>query len=80
LKSLQNIIVFESDISEDDKKLCEQAKLTIYTFDDLYEKGKKVGKISAVRAPKSDTCAAFSYTSGTTGDPKGVKLTHGMLI
>jgi len=22
----------------------------------------------------------FSYTSGTTGDPKGVKLTHKMII
>jgi len=22
----------------------------------------------------------FSYTSGTTGDPKGVKLTHKMLV
>jgi long-subunit acyl-CoA synthetase (AMP-forming) len=30
--------------------------------------------------PTPDTCAAFSYTSGTTGDPKGVKLTHKMLL
>jgi len=49
LKTLENIVVFESDISDEDKKLCEEAKLTLYTLDDLYEKGKKVGKISTMR-------------------------------
>lgn len=29
--------------------------------------------------PTRDDCPMFSYTSGTTGDPKGVQLTHGML-
>lgn len=80
LESLKNIVVFESNISDEEKKLCEDAKLTLYTLDDLYQKGKKVAQISSVREPTKDTCAAFSYTSGTTGDPKGVKLTHGMLI
>jgi len=28
----------------------------------------------------ADDCCTFSYTSGTTGDPKGVKLTHKMLV
>jgi len=27
-----------------------------------------------------DDVIIFSYTSGTTGDPKGVKLTHKMLV
>ena len=30
--------------------------------------------------PSTDDCFIFSYTSGTTGDPKGVKLTHKMVI
>jgi long-chain acyl-CoA synthetase len=30
--------------------------------------------------PQPDDCFMFSYTSGTTGDPKGVKLTHKMII
>jgi len=30
--------------------------------------------------PKPDDTFMFSYTSGTTGDPKGVKLTHNMLV
>ena len=30
--------------------------------------------------PENDTVAMFCYTSGTTGDPKAVKLTHGNFI
>jgi len=30
--------------------------------------------------PEPDTCVLFSYTSGTTGTPKGVKLTHKMCL
>lgn len=30
--------------------------------------------------PKSDDVACIMYTSGTTGEPKGVLLTHGSLI
>lgn len=30
--------------------------------------------------PNKDHTFMFSYTSGTTGDPKGVKLTHKMII
>lgn len=32
-----------------------------------------------MREPTTDDCLSFSYTSGTTGDPKGVKLSHKML-
>ena len=32
-----------------------------------------------VEEPSPDTIFMLSYTSGTTGDPKGVKLTHGAL-
>jgi long-chain acyl-CoA synthetase len=30
--------------------------------------------------PKADDCFMLCYTSGTTGDPKGVKLTHSRCI
>jgi len=29
-----------------------------------------------MKEPTPDSCIMFSYTSGTTGTPKGVKLTH----
>ena len=42
-------------------------------------KAKTNGTASIIE-PKPDDIYMFSYTSGTTGDPKGVKLSHKMLI
>ena len=30
--------------------------------------------------PENDDLYMFSYTSGTTGDPKGVKITHNKMM
>jgi long-chain acyl-CoA synthetase len=35
---------------------------------------------ASINEPEADDVYMFSYTSGTTGDPKGVKLTHKMVI
>jgi len=42
-------------------------------------KAKQEGKASLC-TPGQDDCFMLSYTSGTTGDPKGVKLTHRMIL
>jgi len=52
----------------------------LYSFDDVVNKGKESKNGVKILEPKYDTCAILSYTSGTTGDPKGVKLTHKMLL
>ena len=78
MKSLQNIIVFEEDTPEEHLKEATDSGFSVYTLKQIYEKGKEVG--GKFIEPKPETCAAFSYTSGTTGDPKGVKLTHQMLL
>ena len=38
------------------------------------------GKSIPSQDPKADDIYMFSYTSGTTGDPKGVKLSHKMIL
>jgi len=43
------------------------------------EEAQKAGT-ATVRESLPDDVYMFSYTSGTTGDPKGVKLTHKMII
>jgi len=82
LGTLKNIVILEDDIKDSDKELCKQAELNVYTLKDLYEKGVELAKAGTgtLLEPNPETCSAFSYTSGTTGDPKGVKLTHKMLI
>jgi len=53
--------------------------MRVYTFDEVVERGKQ-NKSWKATEPKPDDCPMFSYTSGTTGDPKGVKMTHLMQV
>jgi len=41
METLKNLIAFES-ISDEDKKIAEEAGLTLYLFDDVIAKGKKI--------------------------------------
>ena len=46
----------------------------------MIQKGKESGPVSSSRPATADDVYMFSYTSGTTGDPKGVKLTHKAML
>ena len=58
----------------------------LISFDGLVEKGQAYGAqhpdayMRSVEAVQSSDTAAMFYTSGTTGKPKGVVLTHAALI
>lgn len=79
---LKYLIIFEDLVDEDDKKLAKEADLTLITLSDLMAKGKeyKAGGNSSTLPPGPDDIMAFSYTSGTTGDPEGVKLSQKMIL
>jgi len=81
MATLKNIVVFENEIPKDCSKLAEQAGITLYTLDDVIIKGKEAMAIGDKQmiTPKKDDVYMLSYTSGTTGNPKGVKLTHNMV-
>lgn len=49
------------------------------TFQEVLEQGKTNDGFKVVE-PKRDDCFMFSYTSGTTGDPKGVMLRQIMCV
>jgi len=61
---------------------CEQVGIKVYTFSEVVLKGSQVYSTmkNTFRKCKADDCPIFSYTSGTTGDSKGVKLTHKNLL
>jgi len=82
MQKIRNLIVFDDAIAPEDKSLAKQANLTLYTMEEVIFRGreaKKAGTTSTVE-PKPEDVYMLSYTSGTTGDPKGVKLTHKMMM
>ncbi len=74
-KTLERIIVYDSAVHLD-----ENDPTTIY-FDDFLKLGDGLPRQSEVEALQQsatfDEIANILYTSGTTGDSKGVILTHG---
>jgi len=57
--------------------------IQVFSLDELRERGKKLpGDTEELksRIPKPETMACIMYTSGSTGPPKGVTITHSNLI
>jgi long-chain acyl-CoA synthetase len=77
MQTLTSLIVFDQ-VDDDCKNKARDASITIYHFDDVIAKGKeRIAKGDwKPTEPTPEDCPMFCYTSGTTGDPKGVKLTH----
>ena len=77
---VKNLIVLDK---EEDEKSCEElAKLgiIIYTWDQVAKEGEEKGKNIEFHSPGPETISTINYTSGTTGNPKGAKVTHNSII
>lgn len=75
-EDLSVIVQFE-EVSEQLKAQCAEFGLTIVPFQEVLETGRLHSLPD--NPPKSSDFYAFSYTSGTTGLPKGVMTTYGNL-
>ena len=81
MKTLKNLITFD-DYTPEQKTLCDECSINIYHIDLVLSKGKafKESEKGSKTLPGPDDVFMFSYTSGTTGNPKGVQLTHKMIL
>lgn len=59
----------------------EEAGIRVFHINEVIEEGKKHASINLEElTPSPDDIQMFCYTSGTTGDPKAAKLSHGNLV
>lgn len=75
---LDTVITIE-EAPADMKELALQQNLNLHSFAHVCEMGEG-GASPDFKEPAADDVHVFSYTSGTTGDAKGVKLSHKNLL
>ncbi|CAM8956253.1 unnamed protein product [Rhodiola kirilowii] len=76
-ENLKTLVSF-GKISPDQKEEMEKLGLTVYAWDEFIQLGE--GKqFSLPTTKKSDICTIM-YTSGTTGDPKGVLISNESIV
>ncbi|NLC92151.1 MAG: long-chain fatty acid--CoA ligase [Treponema sp.] len=82
LPNIKTIIHFDNDIKSEVKEIAEKNHISLFYFNEMIKNGQKYriehnDEIeSELEKGTSEDIATIIFTSGTTGTPKGVQLTH----
>ena len=80
LPLLETLVVFDPLNDTDLERKCTESSLKIISFSQLEEMGSKNMSNFKQTPPVSTDIMTICYTSGTTGLPKGVVITHAQFI
>ena len=77
---INNLIVLDKEENEQFCNELQKLDFNIFTWEQVENEGKTKGIEINLNLPNPDSISTINYTSGTTGNPKGAKVSHNSII
>lgn len=78
---LKTIIFMDGTVPKEITSYCESIGIKVYSFADVEDLGERNPRSEEdLQLPKPEDIAAITFTSGTTGPPKGAMSTHSAMM